>query len=264
MILYSIVESVIDIQQEGSVTSFWEAWLPPVLTFLGVILTVVINYCMNKKNIEQTNKIHKESISTQYITDKRVDWIYAFREELANFLGIVNQYKNQRIYQKSFDQTENGLRSKLEISYSKLLLFLNFSGDIDKIIMNNLDYIFETVCKLNPYATKRRTKKFRKPTRPVGENVELLKKHIEWLMIHAQIYLKLEWNRVKGEAELNTWGEKVMNDEMLKLYKSAVGSFEISKDTNYRDEEYKPCGVKEFLDDKCVLKKQKAEATQSG
>lgn len=54
---------------------------------IGAVLTLVIELIKNNSQIKQNDR----QISVQYITNKRVDWIYEVRNTMAEFVACVEQ-----------------------------------------------------------------------------------------------------------------------------------------------------------------------------
>ena len=138
-----------------------------------------------KKDIELAQK----SLAVQYVTDKRVDWIYAVREELSSFISI--SFLLEQMYQTE-DDIDKGLftaktceRNK---SLSQLRLLFNINDELDSEILKALNDIVGTEY--------------------TGE--EFIKA-VNILTQKSQIYLKVEWERVKLETKSN------LNDDEIKI-----------------------------------------------
>lgn len=98
-----------------------------VISFGGNIL----QFFLNKHEQKQKNNI-------EYITNKRVDWIYAVRQEAASFLSIAHVLGKQA--EKS-DTDIIKLNEKLYI----LELYLNFNGVVDKILIQLMYKIIDDI-----------------------------------------------------------------------------------------------------------------------
>lgn len=138
-----------------------------------------------KKEIELTQK----SLAVQYVTDKRVDWIYAVREELSNFISI--SFLLEQMYHTE-DDMDNELFAaetcKRNKSLSQLRLLFNINDELDSEILKSLNDIVGTDYTGDEFI-----------------------KAINILTQKSKIYLKIEWERVKLEAKSK------LNDDEIKI-----------------------------------------------
>lgn len=163
-----------------------------VITFLGNIL----QFLLKKREQKKKNNI-------EYITNKRVDWIYAVRQEAASFLSIAHVLGKQA---KKSDTDIIKLNEKLYI----LELYLNFNGIVDKILIQLMYKIIDDI-------------------RDGDSN--LLNAHAQMFCNNLRIYLKVEWNRVKAETNGQSYNYKKNINELLNAYKK----YKISDDLNIID-----------------------------
>lgn len=166
---------------------------------VGYIFTLITDFIKNKQenqrvklslNAAEINS--QKSISVQYITNKRVDWIYEVRNTLAEYIALAQECANKKVNDKNIKIPEKIYR-ELNVYLAKLRLLFNFDGDEDKKILDLLNRIknnifdSENFCALN-----------------FQNDITLLTKY-------SQVYLKLEWERVKYEIR----GEKDLSNEQL-------------------------------------------------
>lgn len=150
-----------------------------VLSFIGYIIQFFYNRWEKKKNW-----------SIQYITDKRVDWIYAVRKEASSFLALVHTYQmKSEIPSEEFEK----ICEKVYI----LELFFNFGGIVDNVLISLMNDILDDM----------------RNHRSIEANEQLFCNHL-------RIYLKVEWNRVKDEAEGKKYTKEKNISELLSAYKS--------------------------------------------
>ncbi|MBO1722466.1 hypothetical protein HJV72_17380 [Extibacter sp. GGCC_0201] len=93
-------------------------------------------------------------------------------------------------------------------AYLKLLL--NFSGQIDEIILEIMANIVDEL----------------QEDKPDFERIHSL---LELLIQHTQIYLKLEWNRVKREVKGRRYGKRYQRKETIELYEKMANQRNIEK-----------------------------------
>ena len=119
-------------------------------------------------------------MSVQYITNKRVDWIYEVRNTLAEYIALAQECANKKVLDKSITIPEKIYR-ELNVYLAKLRLLFNFDGDDDKKILDLLDNIKNNIS--------------------AGEDFNALNFQNDIILLtkYSQVYLKLEWERVKYE-----------------------------------------------------------------
>lgn len=141
-----------------------------------------------EKSIKKEIELNQKSLAVQYVTDKRVDWIYAVREELSNFISISflleQMYHTEDDMDNELFATETCKRNK---SLSQLRLLFNINDELDSEILKALNDIVGTEYTGDEFI-----------------------KAVNILTQKSQIYLKIEWERVKLEAKSN------LNDDEIK------------------------------------------------
>lgn len=154
------------------------------LAFLGNIIQFIKTILDNKKNR-----------NIQYVTDKRVEWIYKVREESAIFAAKshVLAYKNI---------CEPNEVEELHKQLFLIELYLNYCGPVDKIIIELMYKIINSI--------------------DIKNNGEKTDYFIQMFCNHLRIYLKVEWNRVKAETN----GERYDEQRNLKELKKAYEKYE--------------------------------------
>lgn len=150
-----------------------------------------------KTTIKNEISENQKSLSIQYITNKRVDWIYVVRDTISEFISLA--YFIAEKYKLKSLKVDSALYRNLNKETAKLKLFFNFTGDIDKDILGLINNIVN-----NLGADKFDSNEFQ-------NDINLLTKH-------SQIYLKLEWERVKLETK-NEFSSEKLNEKKEELYK---------------------------------------------
>lgn len=166
---------------------------------IGYIFNMITDYIKNKhenQRIELSLKADeinsRKSISVQYITNKRVDWIYEVRNTLSDYIALAQECANKKVNNENVKIPETVYR-ELNAYLAKLRLLFNFDGDEDKKILDLLDKIKNNISENDNFCALN-----------FQNDMMLLTKH-------SQVYLKLEWERVKYEIR----GEKDPSDEEL-------------------------------------------------
>ena len=141
-----------------------------------------------EQSIKKEIELNQKSLAVQYVTDKRVDWIYAVREELSNFISISflleQMYQTEDDIDKELFTVETCKRNK---SLSQLRLLFNINDELDSEILQALNDIVGTEYTGDEFI-----------------------KAVNILTQKSKIYLKIEWERVKLEAKSN------LNDDEIK------------------------------------------------
>lgn len=187
---------------------------------IGSLFLLLANFINNKsenerlelslKNAEADNQ---KNISVQYITNKRVDWIYEVRNTLSEYIALAQECANKKVHDKKMIIPDKICR-ELNVYLAKLRLLLNFTGFDDKIILELLDKIKDNISRGEEFSSSE-----------FQEDIILLTKY-------SQVYLKLEWERVKCEIEgvqdingeqKNKIGER-LSTLRERYYKEYIGS----------------------------------------
>lgn len=141
----------------------------------------------DSERLEKTLKneiiISSKALSLQYITDKRVDWIYAVRDELSGFISLVLYIADKHLVSMGSEDISLEYSRELNQYMAKLRLLFNFSGERDKKILELIDSLIHNL-KLGKQGFKR----------------SRFEEEVTQLTRQSQIYLKLEWERVKLET----------------------------------------------------------------
>lgn len=169
-----------------------------LLTLAGVLFSIYKNNSNFKKTVTQNNR----KISLQHITDKRVDWIYAVREIVSEFIALSYWIANNCKMDKNSRVPEEEA-IKINVLIAKMKLFFNFQGTYDKIILDLVDNInHNLMLKTEDFKTGR-----------FIQDVESFTKY-------CQVYLKVEWERVKMEtSQVLSENEKKEQVQIKKMIK---------------------------------------------
>ena len=180
------------------------------------------------RNQEDKNR----SAALQYITDKRIDWLKDTREITKALCKNVTYYLYETSEEKKKISKDSKDDNKLREAYSNIMeaiagLYIryNFSGERDQILLHLLDTVQFELAKYKIIKSNTDIQT------PIVKDMqkEKIRKILELLIIHTQVYLKLEWERIKEETiyegDINL-RRKIIKEKMvrerLKLYKDRV------------------------------------------
>lgn len=206
--------------------------------YLKIVISGIITVSVGCLTMVRTQEDKSRQAALQYITEKRLDWLKDTRSM------TVDLYKNATFYLyddiafgKSSGKCSDGIEEnnnkdnddKLRSAYADfmgaiagLYVRYNFKGERDQILLRILDAIQEKMSNYKEYRCSGNINSFK--------DIDALKKDIrellELLMLHTQVYTKLEWERVKEETiyegSMNLRGKyikKKMVKKRLQLYR---------------------------------------------
>lgn len=158
-----------------------------IVSFAAVALSGYMVYRNTKRQLE-----------VSYITDKRVEWIQELRKTMSEYMAIVFNILNADAMKETVTLQMIG---DLNQKAFYLEFLLNCKGKIDITMLDTIDRI-NTAIKKHEY-----------------ENIQ---SEINILFKHTQVYLKLEWNRVKMEVKGKKYTDEILESEKESLYKTAL------------------------------------------
>lgn len=159
---------------------------------------------MIKHEVSQNNK----NLSVQYITDKRVEWIYEVRNTISKLISELYYVSSEYKLEIKTIPIE-GLK-EMNYLHAKLRLLFNFTGDIDSRIIQLSNSLIRSINNAGFDRTK-------------------FSEEMMCLSELTQIYLKLEWDRVKIEASGNVDDQ----DMRQRLYRRKIDLFKSATHVNY-------------------------------
>lgn len=167
-----------------------------IAALVSFIICCITNYVQNRNA--------KAEVAVKYITDRRVEWIENVRKTVSEYVSVV-----QSMEEMDTAQIRDILGRVNQIgAYLKLLL--NFAGQIDEIILEIMANIVDEL----------------QEDKPDFERIHSL---LELLIQHTQIYLKIEWNRVKREVKGRRYGKRYQRKETIELYEKMANQRNIEK-----------------------------------
>ncbi len=162
-----------------------------IVAGIGSICTACLSLMYYQKDKDK-------ELSLRYITGKRLDWINDTRKLTGDLCANIAQF----IHDNGDDKGK--VRDEIAGTLSSLYVRYNLNDENDRVLLDVLDYMFVGVLCFEmmekSYGTANAKNKL----------VEAAK----LLTIHSQIYLKVEWERVKLETTYS--GDEAKKDKVVK------------------------------------------------
>lgn len=199
--------------------------------YIKIVITGIFAICASALAGFATHEDNNRQIALHYITDKRANWLNEqskvtaelckdINEYISNYSLVVGSIVSQNNYQCLNKTYCNAIKNIAQLS-----LRYNFTGGRDKYILGLLRLMQETL-----FAWNGRLKPFNLLD---FDNFQDEKKKfyncLNLLVLHSQIYSKLEWERSKDEAKYignmmmrGKLIKKLMIHKRLHLYKKQV------------------------------------------
>lgn len=207
--------------------------------YVKTVITGIFAICASALAGFSTHEDNNRQIALRYITDKRADWLNEQSNVTAELCKRVNDYillYNLHVG-KLLDENQCEklitLHSEIIANITRLYLRYNFAGGRDSVILRLLRLIQEkmdlwsrsvqcnTVLSLPDYDKEK----------------DDLYKCLNLLVLHSQVYSKLEWERSKDEARYignmmmrSRLIKKLMTNKRLNLYKKQIEFNEKAED----------------------------------
>ncbi|MEK4650837.1 hypothetical protein [Niallia sp. FSL W8-0954] len=203
-----------------------------VLSFIGVLISIIMNHKHNKKSLIQQKEQNKENFKGNVVSKARIEWIQEVRKQSVEFISscyiLMNYIKllkangeltedNHILLSKRIQSDESITQYKSDIEKSGTLLVLYFGPDSSG---NNtfIEYIVHLIThKLDKFGE----------WYDVGQILDL-EDSVIVLRDFLRIYLKAEWKRANGEIddnELQIYLESHnLYNKILKIYQSGINS----------------------------------------
>ena len=183
----SISSSTVSIS--GAVQTPDPAIVSAIIGFLGAVLGAAISGVVAYLTVRSTKKADElttdRMLSSQYITDKRVQWIQDLRTEIAVFAANVKFVLGYSKVQKTAIYEEQIPQSIIEVLRSGRKIQLMLNPKDDKELVDLIGNVLTNI----PYAINNSK----------GGYDKAIKKDIEAILLSAQKTLKDEWERSKQE-----------------------------------------------------------------
>lgn len=186
----------------------WTIWIPPILTFIGVLFTLLMSFYNNKRNNEILESLKQKEIHANIVRKSMVKWLDDVRNNTANFAEKYYAYINENLLCESIT-----LLKQKQNEYNKeyWLLKLYFTtkngeqdGDSNHIELSDaLDECDE--CIKDFVERRKENKNF--------EDIEYLDQAIEEFMDLCSNYFKQVWEDTKKEIDEKEINEKEIDEK---------------------------------------------------
>jgi len=205
-------------REEKKLDDIFKSYILPaiiaaVVALVSSVVTSIVAYKTTKQMIKAENERLKISLenskeenakhlSAEYISNERVRWIQEFRRNFADFrahtteVAFKSRANNSVVPDYSFEINR-------EATYLKLLL--KGYGRRELKIKEEIDTVISSLAKING----------------AWESMNDYFKAMDELTKRIQIYLKVEWERVKIEIAGSSWDNDLENrlfEENERLY----------------------------------------------
>ena len=152
---------------------------------VGAILAAIVSFVSIITNVVFIQAQSKKQRTAEIITNNRVEWMQELKKWTSEYISYI-----ESDYDKiSSEDIDKYLKDTIEIS-TRINLHLNLKGKQDKEIMNVIEEI---------------NLSFEKKPQPTKDKESIyydeIKRATHLLQLLVKIYLKIEWERVKVEAE---------------------------------------------------------------
>lgn len=196
-----------------------------VLVMIGAIITlifVIIGWVVrtlqfNKGMKNQQSEIGKivqletaqtnKQNSNQFIANKRLDWITEVRDTMSDYLSLVSFAVDQYIMDDA--EVPKDIYRELSHSIMTVKLLINFDELLDMKIVKLADAMYRNLS----------SDKF---------GVKMFNEDLRELTMYTQIYLKLEWERIKLESE--GMDKIAVKEALVQKEKYLTKSYELRED----------------------------------
>lgn len=166
-----------------------------VFTSIGILLTFIVSIISLYISFRNNKSVHYINA----ITKSRIEWIQSLRESVSEFISLVNIYFNA-YYKGDFDKSGEHL-SKCKRIGCRINLLLNCCDDRDVEIIRIIDTILNSYLEYyNGVHDCQIVDEYFQETQEMKRSKKLVEDNIKLLISKIQIYLKMEWNRVKYES----------------------------------------------------------------
>lgn len=162
--------------------------------YIKIIIPAVITVSSACLTIVKTQADKSRLVALQYITEKRIDWLKDTR------MLTVDLYKNVTIFLYMTPIYDFYKDYKLRDAYGNIMASIaglyvryNFSGERDTILLHTLDALQKHIEECKKALMNFDEITFNSEKTQIRELLELF-------MNHSQVYVKLEWDRVKEET----------------------------------------------------------------
>lgn len=199
--------------------------------YVKTVITGIFAICASALTGFSSHEDNNRQIALRYITDKRADWSSEQSNVTAELCKGINDYISLyslnmgKVLDDSKCEKLISLHSKVVKNITKLYLRYNFAGGRDQVILRLLRLLQTNLDKWSNEVQSNAILNL--PNFQDERNY--LYKCLNLLVLHSQVYSKLEWERSKDEARYignmmmrSKLIKKLMTNKRLNLYKKQI------------------------------------------
>lgn len=208
-----------------------EGVIAAAITGSIALISIIVSYCATKRTLKENKinilheiqvqkEINDKTLSVQYITDKRIDWIQELRRLVSEFLSYVIP-SSEFILLTSIKYMRSHSKTVSEIAAlrNQIILMLNVEEDTNQRIIIDIENMLYTFAELF---------KCHRGKGDINRKFELderLAKYARQTIIDTQVCLKFEWIRVKKEAAGESYTKEDQQRDKKTLYKNINAAY---------------------------------------
>lgn len=187
--------------------------------YLEILVSLIVAASTMCYTAVYMHKDKNRELALNYVTDRRVDWI----NETRGLVGTLCRYIWEYINLRNLDEGTDELYGRIGGAIVDLYVRFNFDDPNDRIIIKLLD---------NMYLDVREYRKLyvdEKQSDVIKETRNRIEEYLKFLTMHSQIYLKIEWEKVKEETfssddivERNGVIKRKLHGERKRLYEKRL------------------------------------------
>lgn len=186
-----------------------------ILVIIGwVIRTIQFNKGMKNQQSELEKLIRLEAgqsakqQSSQFVADRRLDWSSEVRNTMSDFLSLISFAVDHYVMYDA--EVPKEIFRELSHSIAHLKLLINFDEVLDMKIVKLADSMYRSLS----------SDKF---------GIKMFNEDLRELTMYTQIYLKLEWERIKLESE--GMDKIAVKEALVTKEKYLTKSYELREDS---------------------------------
>lgn len=124
-------------------------YIAPIITFIIGVVTIISNFCFNKKNNETIKELKSIELNANIIANARINWLESVRNHTADFIKNTYSLKNEILTknEEKFKEADENFRK----SYYLLKLYFTENrnseekNDEHKQILDASEKIYEFI-----------------------------------------------------------------------------------------------------------------------
>ncbi|PKF08379.1 hypothetical protein [Macrococcoides caseolyticum] len=202
--MYEIHKLIIE---SGSNT--FTTWLPPILTFVGVLLTLIFNFVSHNNKIKNDEVLKQKELKGNILSKARIEWLSSARnitsEYIASFYSITQDLptRGNTLTSKQSENVSRGIYENNRLYYTLKLYYTvkDEKGEINedhKILVRDLEKAENQINSfINSYLYQFLSGQIPIDSR-ADKEIDKVIKELEILIEDSTIYFKKVWEEAKS------------------------------------------------------------------